>query len=200
MVDILQYINNSHAGFIIKLFDAQDSTKDGHAGIDSISGLIKVVGMGTVVYVGMDLIDPGQGMKDFHAFLSKEFAAENLDFWFQAAAFEISNYTNAMRDQFALDLFNLFIKNSAEKQVNLPGKIFHNIQSAVVDKRFSTTMFSEAKIEIGILMERNFFKRFRNTSEEWLLFEKLNKLGQAIQIHKPYKPVEVPNQRKPRSS
>ena len=52
-----------------------------HPGKDAVFGLCEIVGFRIAVNIGMDLIDPWKGMKDFHCLLCvhQHFVTEDID-------------------------------------------------------------------------------------------------------------------------
>jgi hypothetical protein len=108
----------------------------------------------------------GPGKEAFRAFLVREFSVENLLF------VEAVEQFNALPSKTKADcqaLYDKFVAESSQNQVNLPGVVCQRILARIQDMEAGETfngLFDEAYKHVMKLMQRDGYKRFQLT-EEW---------------------------------
>ena len=103
--------------------------------------------------------------------MKKEFAEDNLRFWEEVGKFKKLKPTDKSLRKKADEIFELFVKDGAEAEINLPGAIRKNIIAEFASNDVKITVFDQAYKSIFHLMENDSFRRF-NRSEEFKLYVK----------------------------
>lgn len=100
----------------------------------------------------------------FKNFLIKEFSLENLDFFLQ-----VDIYKQEITDQNKItkfdEIFNKYIPDTSQTQINLPGKIFKKIIEMHKNKNNASledlkNIYDDAQTEMFSLMENDSYTRF----------------------------------------
>lgn len=115
----------------------------------------------------LDLLlkDPS-GVKLFRAYLKKEFAEDNLKFWEEVSKFNKLKPTDKSLKKKAEEIFNMFIKDGAEQEINLPGAIRRTIIIDFNNNNVRVNTFDVAQKSVFHLMENDSFRRFVK-ADEW---------------------------------
>jgi hypothetical protein len=105
----------------------------------------------------------------FNVFLKKELADENIQFWVA-----VNNFKSDVSNAAAKDLYDKYISESAELQVNVPGKMRKQVNKLVAgEAAVGADIFEGCQTEIYKLMVRDNFARFKKTPEFKDFFENL---------------------------
>lgn len=109
------------------------------------------------------------GLSMFNVFLKKELADENIQFWVA-----VNNFKSDVSNAAAKDLYDKYISESAELQVNVPGKMRKQVNKLVAgEAAVGADIFEGCQTEIYKLMVRDNFARFKKTPEFKDFFENL---------------------------
>lgn len=110
------------------------------------------------------------GLNMFNAFLKKELADENIQFWVA-----VNEFKKDASQEAAKALYDKFISESGELQVNVPGKMRKEISKIVSGDAgdVNVDIFEGSQNEIYKLMVRDNFARFKKTPEFTDFFENL---------------------------
>jgi hypothetical protein len=111
------------------------------------------------------LLGHSLGLQTFRNFMQQNFAEENVDFWNTVQAFKNFEATEEELRTRALDIFELFCKEGAKHQVNLPHNIRFSIEKLLSDSIIPRNIFDDAMDEIYKLMVRDNYARFKQTSD-----------------------------------
>jgi len=116
------------------------------------------------------LKDPN-GIKVFRSYLKKEFAEDNLTFWDEVGKFRQLRTADKNFKKRSDEMYNMFIKDGAEMEVNLPHAIRRDVIAAFSKGEVTNTTFDYAQKSIFHLMENDSFRRFVK-SEDYKQFNK----------------------------
>jgi hypothetical protein len=111
------------------------------------------------------LLKDASGVKLFRAYLKKEFAEDNLKFWEEVNKFNKLKSTDKSLKKKAEDIFNMYIKDGAEQEINLPGAIRRSILIDFNSNNVRVTTFDVAQKSVFHLMENDSFRRFVKADE-----------------------------------
>lgn len=105
--------------------------------------------------------------KQFLAYQEAEMSAENMKFWLVAKNFRLNvdnNAQQAIRNE-AKELYEEYVKPSAEKQVNIPGKMSEAIGKLIKDNATVLTrdVMIPAEEEVMKVMGRDTWPRFKSS-------------------------------------
>ena len=115
-----------------------------------------------------NLLDHPNARAAFRSYLNTELATENIDFWAANDDFckVCGSLSSEERKAKANDIFDKYISQKAELQVNIPGKMRTAISDVVKgDGEVDESVFVEAEREIYKLMVRDNYARFKRTKE-----------------------------------
>ena len=102
----------------------------------------------------------------FSTFLSHELSEENVQFWLAARKFRLQRSKNrALIIKDAQSLYEKFIAQSCENEVNLHASVHAVLKTAVTHGCVTKLTFEEAEQDILRLMESDSFSRFRASAE-----------------------------------
>lgn len=105
-----------------------------------------------------NLLNDPKGLAHFNQFVQKEYCSENLDFWVAVNEFREKNPQGDRLKRAVNNIFDTYIKTTAERQVNVNGKTRQNI---IENKDSPTiTIFDEAQKQILKLMKDHSYSRF----------------------------------------
>ncbi|GMI08839.1 hypothetical protein TrRE_jg2152 [Triparma retinervis] len=109
------------------------------------------------------------GLSMFNVFLKKELADENIQFWVA-----VNNFKKDVSQEAAKELYDKYISESAELQVNVPGKMRKEVNKLITGEgTVGADIFDGSQDEIYKLMVRDNFARFKKTPEFKDFFENL---------------------------
>ena len=108
------------------------------------------------------LLCDDKGQEVFEEQLRKEYSDENLSFWQAARAYTELELPEDRAAE-AREIYETYIKDGAERQVNLPSGLQKSVTQGI--EAAEETLFDAAAEEIFRLMERDTFKRFRDDPE-----------------------------------
>lgn len=111
------------------------------------------------------LLNHSLGMQTFRSFMKQNLAAENLDFWNAVNQFRCAGEDQEEARKVANNIFELFCKEGAIYQVNLPFSMRSSIEKSISQSVVNRDMFDESMHEIYKLMVRDNYARFKQTSE-----------------------------------
>ena len=123
-----------------------------------------------------NVLNHSLGLTSFRDYLEKEHAGENIDFWVAATQFsrDFSQMTKEERLAKAKNIFVTFCAEYADRQINLPHSIMHDLDNAIhKNDDVSRDIFDAALTEIMTLMERDNFGRFISSQEFKDFFSRL---------------------------
>jgi len=103
------------------------------------------------------LNDP-KGRAFFSQHLAGEFALENLEFWNAVKKLKQENYSGERLKKEVKEIFDLYIDDSAEKLINVNGRLKLSIREAIEDP--SPDMFDDAQKHVYGLMKEGAYQRF----------------------------------------
>lgn len=115
-----------------------------------------------------DLLNHPNAQEAFRTYLAKELATESLDFWATQDKFTkaFDEMDEEERRGQAKEIFGKYISQSAEFQVNIPGKMRVAISNVLDNgEAVEHTLFDHAAIEVYKLMVRDNYARFKRTKE-----------------------------------
>lgn len=143
---------------ITAAFHMFDTEKNGALTRAEFETMIKV----TVNLSLERLLNTEQGAHAFEEVLEKEYSVENLTFWRHCRDF--SHAADEERHEFAHHVYDTFVREGAEQQVNLSSTQVKRLSSAMaaLTEDVPADLFLDAEQEIFTLMERDTFKRFRD--------------------------------------
>ena len=108
------------------------------------------------------------GLSMFDTFLKKELADENIQFWTA-----VNDFKETVSKESAQALYEKYISEAADLQVNVPGKMRKAIKAVVDGEEITEDIFEGSQNEIYKLMVRDNFARFKKTEEFKNFFENL---------------------------
>merc|ERR1711871_189586 len=101
-----------------------------------------------------DVIADAAYIEVFMRFLTEDLSEENLCFWLQ-----VNEYKQMPQRSVADDIYNTYIKNGAEMQVNISHKQRSRIEAELSNHKVD--LFDEAQREIRLLIERDSLEKFK---------------------------------------
>lgn len=107
------------------------------------------------------MLEHTMGLEKFREYLKKELADENILFWEEVRRWKASETFEGE----AMALYTNYLAESAETQVNIPGKMRSEIKKALDEGGFDRTVFDRADMEIYKLMVRDNYARFKKSTE-----------------------------------
>jgi len=131
-----------------------------------------------------DILRHHLGREAFIKHVSKEFASENVSFWLACEelegiakrrvrksvlsalnvdASEITGRKKEMLERQARDIYNTYVSDDSDTQVNLSDPIRQAIEDKMEKGQFDFKMFQQAKQEIFNLMSKDNFTRFQQS-------------------------------------
>ena len=110
------------------------------------------------------------GLSTFQSFLKRNLAEENIDFWVTVKGFKENEIYKDMEKAFqkANEIYHIYCKEGAEKQINLPCNIRTEIDKLLdkpEGKEINQDLFDKAQNEIYELMVRDNYARFKRTPD-----------------------------------
>lgn len=108
------------------------------------------------------------GLTSFRDFLEKEHAGENIDFWLAATTFatEFSQLSEKERHAKSKQIFVTFCAEYADRQINLPHNLMHELDNRIhKNDKITSDIFNAAVSEIYKLMEKDNFNRYKTSRE-----------------------------------
>jgi CRP-like cAMP-binding protein len=107
-----------------------------------------------------NVLEHTTGMERFREYLKKELADENLKFYEAVRVFK-ANFNKAD----AMTMYTNYVAESAECQVNVPGKMRQAVKAVIDSGEFDETVFDKCDLEIYKLMVRDNYARFKKSAE-----------------------------------
>lgn len=111
------------------------------------------------------LLSHSLGMQTFRSFMKQNFAEENVDFWVSVNEFKNSEENQEETRNRASNIFDIYCKDGAKCQVNLPFEMLSHIEKSLSEPLIHRNIFDESMNEIYKLMVRDNYARFKQSSE-----------------------------------
>lgn len=102
----------------------------------------------------------------FRQFLKLEFSVENLEFWLECEEFKKLKEGKKATFQRANAIYNTFVRDRAEKEVNLDSTT-KSATKVAIENGIRSDIFNMAQIKIEQLMAKDSYQRFLK-SEQYL--------------------------------
>jgi len=119
------------------------------------------------------------GIQKFTSYLESEYCMESIHFWSQAHEFNLMTRTEDRRIKGNV-IYSTFIAQKSPEQVNIPATMRVAIEKRMEVGDYKHDLFEQARLEIFKLMERNNFKRFKDSKQFQELLEKLQPYGSSV--------------------
>lgn len=103
------------------------------------------------------------GMTSFRDFLLDEHAEENLDFVTAIISFQLDNANGSHIQTKAQVIFDKYVSEASQSQVNLPAKMVDEIKHVLGTKSAHLGLFLDARREIMQMMEQDNFSRYKQS-------------------------------------
>jgi hypothetical protein len=97
--------------------------------------------------------------------MKQNFAEENVDFWVSVNEFKNSEENQEETRNRASNIFDIYCKDGAKCQVNLPFEMLSHIEKSLSEPLIHRNIFDESMNEIYKLMVRDNYARFKQSSE-----------------------------------
>jgi len=113
------------------------------------------------------MADP-RGRQQLHDFMSKEYTAENLDFWVAVQELKTEHITpQKVYEQHARNIYTKHVQLGCENAINLDGPAHLRLKTVFEDlaKPIEVGVYAEAEARIFDLIQKNPYSRFLQSDE-----------------------------------